>query len=40
MSKKSKPSAGQQRTLRFQQIVLYAIGILVILSMVLSLVTF
>jgi len=38
MAKKSKMSSSQQRSVRTQQIVLGVIGVLVILSMILSLV--
>jgi hypothetical protein len=38
MAKKSKMSSSQQRSVRMQQIVLGVIGVLVILSMILSLV--
>jgi hypothetical protein len=38
MAKKSKLSASQQRSMRIQQIIFVILGVLVILSMVLSLV--
>jgi hypothetical protein len=38
MAKKNKLSASQQRSIRMQQIVLGVIGVLIIISMVLSLV--
>jgi len=38
MAKKSKMSSSQQRSVRMQQVVLGVIGVLVILSMILSLV--
>ena len=38
MAKKSKMSSSQQRSIRAQQIMLGVIGVLVILSMILSLV--
>lgn len=38
MAKKSTPSPGQQRALRTQQIIMGVIGVIVILSMVISLI--
>ena len=38
MAKKSKMSSSQQRSIRLQQVILGFIGLLVILSMILSLV--
>ena len=39
MAKKSKMSASQQRTMRTYQIVMAIIGVLVILSMIVSLIS-
>jgi len=40
MSKKQKMSARQRRSIRIQQIVFGALGVLIIISMILSLIRF
>lgn len=39
MAKKSKQTRGQQRSVRIQQIIFIIIGVMIILSMVLALVS-